>query len=106
MKPNDIKTFDDLKEAFVEKVERDNLRDVEMQKTLDSYNKLMARQHEEVMVMLRPLYQAFTFSKDVDRAKTDFIIKYSKYIGFVLKVAALAAIVWAAFKFGVTQIKQ
>ncbi len=87
----------EVQEAVNEKI-------ITLQEREDEKHSQLTAQYDELKRMITPVYQAFTSTKEMDQAKVAFIVRWSGYIGFCLKLAALIALVWGIFKFGVLSV--
>lgn len=69
--------------------------------TMGKMEEKQQEQHNEVIRMLEPVYKAFSFNRDVDIARNQLIIKWTRYIGLGLSVVTLIGVIWAGLKFGI-----
>lgn len=99
MNPEKITTVDELKKYLFFQQEQNTKKE-------NKKHEEIMEQYQELKRMIMPVYQAFTLSQNFDKARTDFIMRWSRYIGFALKLSAFLGILWVAFKFGVNEIKK
>ena len=111
MEIKDITTIEDIKVAFGNHYQDDLRSFGELHKMLEKSSHDRDEKPEEILrkisdlsIKVEPVSKAFETSRELSTARMKKVISASQYLNFVLKVAAILAIAWAAFKFGVMNI--
>ncbi len=81
-------------------------------KAIEDLNTLIAKnrlenieRHDELMAMVKPLYDTFIFTNQVKSASMRFLVVTTKVCGFILAVLAVGAAVWSFIKWIIFQAK-
>lgn len=81
-------------QTFQQHIEEEKRIISQIYKRIEDSDKVRDQQHEAVMQMLTPVYNAFNFKSQLSKEAMLKIVQWTKVIGFILSVAALITLLW------------
>ena len=81
-------------EVFKKHTDEDQENFAKIYAKLTDIDMKRGNEHDEIMKMLQPIYDAFSFKNKLSKEAMAGIVKWTKVIGFLLSVIALLGVVW------------